>query len=554
MPKTRTSFGQPDSPLKKAIENSTKPEVLKKRGETKHANCLIKNAIYEQLKADMLANEKNGKTYYSIFLEKYLKRAKDDPDSKAAAKIAEIIFHEDILEMLDEEQNKQMARDMDFLRYRAIKRLFKEQRDVVLDVDKRKKLVMCSRRAGKTDDNSTNLIYTCITPNSPCLYVNKTFRNAIDQMWQLCEDQATEIGLEITDGTSKAEGMMVFTNGSSIKFSGNSNDAEADKLRGGKYRLVIIDEAGHQRNMKYLVDEVLSPALMDYEDSIMVLSGTPPRVPHTYVEKCWNESGWEKYHWTMHRNPYIHNVDEEIDRICKEKGLSRESSFIQREYFGKMGAYDREAMVFGKRTTVEHIDAENLDIEPTGVVLGVDFGFSDYNGIVTVAYNKDTRESRVIAQAKFNKATISEIVESIKMQYELAKKVALKYNINLANVSVFCDNNEKSIVAELSRNYGIRAYCAWKYDKATAIEQLAEEMRTGRMVIEEHSFIDDEADQILYKRDDATDAILPVLDEDLGIHPDIIMALLYASRQMFLDFGYSTGGESKDKKEKDNAN
>ena len=56
-------------------------------------------------------------------------------------------------------------------------------------------------------------------------------------------------------------------------------------------------------------------------------------------------------------------------------------------------------------------------------------------------------------------------------------------------------------------------------------------------------------DSILYKRDEATDAILPELDEDLGIHPDAMMALLYASRQYFHDIGLDAGGESKEKKE-----
>ena len=80
-----------------------------------------------------------------------------------------------------------------------------------------------------------------------------------------------------------------------------------------------------------------------------------------------------------------------------------------------------------------------------------------------------------------------------------------------------------------------------------AIEQLAEELRTGRMVIPLHGALDDEMDSILYKRDEGTDAILPELDEDLGIHPDAMFALLYASRQYFHELGLSTGGESKDK-------
>jgi hypothetical protein len=54
-----------------------------------------------------------------------------------------------------------------------------------------------------------------------------------------------------------------------------------------------------------------------------------------------------------------------------------------------------------------------------------------------------------------------------------------------------------------------------------------------------------EFEQTLYKRDDQ-DNITSELDE--GYHPDITMALLYASRQYFYDCGLDAGGESGNKK------
>ena len=53
--------------------------------------------------------------------------------------------------------------------------------------------------------------------------------------------------------------------------------SEADKLQGGKYRLVIIDEAQSQCNMTYLIDTIIRPMLADYADSQLILTGTPPR-------------------------------------------------------------------------------------------------------------------------------------------------------------------------------------------------------------------------------------------------------------------------------------
>ena len=86
--------------------------------------------------------------------------------------------------------------------------------------------------------------------------------------------------------------------------------------------------------------------------------------------------------------------------------------------------------------------------------------------------------------------------------------------------------------------YKLPAYNCYKYDKAYAIEMLAEELRTGRMQIPENGVLDNEMEQILYKRDNDTDAIIPELDEEIGIHADAMMALLYASRKIFFDMNY----------------
>ena len=48
------------------------------------------------------------------------------------------------------------------------------------------------------------------------------------------------------------------------------------------------------------------------------------------------------------------------------------------------------------------------------------------------------------------------------------------------------------------------------------------------------------------------DNILPEIDDDL-FHPDALDALLYASRQYAYDCGEDIGGESSDKKEKEDS-
>ena len=545
MAENSNSFNNNKELQKKATAASVAARKGKKRDPASvaksnagiRANKIIKTEVYAKIRDNLLehATAKSGKPYYVEFIDKYLEIARKDPESDAGRTVAKFFFKEDMLDLLDNQLEKNIARDLDFLRYRAQKRLFKEQRDVVLDTHKRKKVVVCSRRAGKTDEASTNIVYTAITPNSPILYVNLTFSNAITQMFDLVVEQANEIGLAISS-SSKNEGIILFENGSSVTFGGNANNAEADKYRGGKYRLVIIDEAGHQRNMKYLIEEVIQPMLLDYTDSQIILQGTPPRAPHSYVENLWNnDRGFAHYHWTMMDNPFIHDADVAIKDICEKKGLTIESPFIQREYFGIMGAYDTEAMVFKDRHTYDYVP--NTLGNFNKVVIGVDFGFVDDNAVISLAYNTTTHQASVILEDMFNHATVTDIVNTIKKHYENARTLLARNGHPDELVEIFGDSSDKSILYELYSNYNLPAKTAWKYNKQLAIAQLAEELRTGRMAIPKKGVLDTEMDSILYKRDEATDAILPELDENLGIHPNAMFALLYASRQMFYDMG-----------------
>lgn len=513
---------------------------------TQTINRQIKGEIYDSLRTALVKPQgKSKKSWTDSFIEVMLKEAKENPAGPLGQLISRQLLQDDIISSLDEQTEKLLARDQDFLRYRVLKQLFSEQRDVLMDDKIRRKCLCTSRRAGKTNTLARLLVYTCITPNSPCIYIAVKFDNAIKQCFDLCVESAKECELSI-ETSSKNDGSIVFSNGSSIMFRGNSNKAEADKLRGNKFRLACVDEAAFQINMNYLINDILTPCLMDYDDSVLVLASTPAVVPHTFFQKAFDGKEYKNYIWSLVDNPFIPNPEEEIQRIADSKGIPLDSSFILRELRG-LWYFDTEAQVFKGRTT--YIVPSNLaELNFTNICIGVDFGFSDYNAVVSLAYNKNTRQAWVIRENKFNHADISTIVSVIKEHDEAAKAALLEKGME-PEVDVFCDNNEKSIIAELKRNYGVRAYPAWKHDKAMAIEQLAEELRTGRMNIPLHGALDDEMDSILYKRDEGTDAILPELDEDLGVHPDIMMALLYASRQYFHELGIEAGGESKEKKE-----
>ena len=523
------------------ITGKRRKESIEKQKATRKMNVAIKNSIYEELRTQLAGGQK---AYYTEFIEKYLKEAKKAPNSTAGKKIADFIFQQDILDKLDEQHQKEMANDLEFIKYKLFKQFFKEQREVLYEINHAKRIVCCcSRRAGKTDLASGAIDAASMIPNTRIIYINLTYTNALTQIFENTVERSEKAGLTITN-SSKSAGEIEWSNGSSLRICGNSNNAEIDKLRGEKrVSLVIIDEFFHQRNMEYAINEVINPLMVDIPNSTILCLGTPPRIPKTYGERVWKvEKGWKKFHWTASDNPYISNFEEFIDDICKSKGITKDAPFIQREYYGIIGMYDKEASVFKDYKTYS-IDTP-LDFIPEKVAIGIDWGFEDYNSIIALAYNND--KARVIFERKFNRASISEIIKQVNEVYSDSKKFLIENNknANIADVSLYCDSNAKELVYELYSVQKLPAYTCYKYNKMLAISQMAEFCRTSKIVVPTDGILADEFDRTLYKRDDE-DNILPELDDDI-FHPDAAMALLYACRQMWFDTGKPYGGESSE--------
>jgi len=498
---------------------------------SQQVNRQIKQEIYDSLRKALVKpiSSRSKVSWAENFIKEILNNAQKDPTGPLGQLMAKQIMQEDIIASLDSDTEKFLARDRDFLNYRIYKQCYKEQRDVLLDSYSKRILVNTGRRTGKTNLAARWLVSKCVIPNSPTFYIHLKFDNAIRQCFDLCVESAEEIELGI-ERTSKAEGIIVFSNGSSIKFCGNSNKSEADKLRGFKARGIVIDEAAFQINMSYLINDILTPLMADYADSQIMLISTPPRVPHTYYEKCYRDNDWTKYEWYANKNPFIPSFDAFIEELCTKKGLSKDSPFILREGYGQF-VYDTEAQVFKEYKTYEN-KAPDFPID--NIYIGNDYGWAAYNGIVGIASNKQLKKAYVFFEEKFNKATVTDIVESNRRAMEAGRKILMHWDAPINNIKIFGDTSDTTILNEMSTVHHMPAFQAWKYDKDTAIAQLAEVCRNGQLVIPKNGKVADEFDQIVYKRDE-DDNITAELDE--VFHPDIMMALLYASRQMFYDWG-----------------
>ena len=525
------------------------------------ANVVTQNQITREIKGDIFAalrtaltapaSSKSKKSWTEAFIEQMLAEARKEPSGPLGQLVAKQIMQEDILSKLDAETDKALAKDVDFLEYRLMKLLYDKQREVFLDDMIHKKILIGSRRIGKTTLSTRLMVKDCIRPNRHALFIGLKFETAINLAFDETVRVAESVGLVITK-KSKNDGNIEFTNGSKITFKGNYTVRDQDtNFQGDHYSLVVIDEVQSQKNVQHLIDDLLRPAMTDYPDSTMLLTGTPPRIKGTYAEKIWKKfKGWKHYSWTMAENPFIinenHTVESIIEDICREKGITPDTPFIKREYFGSW-EYDLESMVFKDYQKYKEIPATFI---PTDIAIGTDYGFSDYNSIIALAYNRTTSQAYVISERKFNKATVTDIINACKEVFEYCKKFAIERNSNFdfAKLAFYCDTSDQSITYELNTNYKIPAYNCYKYDKKMAIAQLSDWCRTGKIMIPEDGILQDEFERTVYKRDEQ-DNITSEIDDDL-FHPDATDALLYASRQYAYDCGYDSGGQSSDKERK----
>lgn len=484
--------------------------------------------VYDTIRQELLAvQKKTGKPFEEVFIGKFFEDALKNPNGLAANRLSAFLIPK-TLQSLDTVDAEGTRETTDFVLFRIFKLFYDKQREVLLDsMHNRRLMCICSRRAGKTALNAGLACAFAATPNTPIFYYNKTFSNAIQQLYDQVIDIANKVGLKIAKD-SRSTGIIEFANGSELHFAGNNDKGSIDGIRGFKAKLVIIDEVGHQSNLDLLLEAML-PIMADFSDSTLVLTGTPSRYKKHESTRIWEEDkSFKKYHWTLYDNPHMPNPDQLIKDSCSTMGLDINSPFIRREFYGEF-VWDTEALIFKSPSFYSSLD----NFKPTDITIGIDYGTSAYNAIVSLAYNKDTRQARVLFQDKFNHAGADEICKRVSKIYNDSKAL---YPF-IKEVNIYADSSDESITKDMRVRYKLPAFNAYKVDKDYALQRLAAEVNTGRLQIKDKdSPLADEFEKTLYQRD-IDDMIIPVMDDKV-FHADAIMALLYASRKMLHDYDY----------------
>lgn len=502
-----------------AISENVKKEG---KGHVKRITPEIQNEIREKLTTP----DDKGHTFINDFIDNFLKEAKKDPNSRSGMLLASALFSEKLLATLDEEVNKQMNRDISFADYNIRKTLYDKQQEVYDNNQDKVIVVINSRRTGKTELAGRLLAKRILRPDQHCVYINRSFDAAVRQV-----QRPTEVALSAAsvhyEGTING-GRLDFDNGSWLLIIGNNNAADVNKLRGEKIALVIIDECGHQRHLRELIQEVIQPATIDYADSQIIFTGTPPRTKTHFIHELWRNPKVKKYHWTFMDNPFLPNRDKVIEEACNMYGVSPDSNFIRREFFGDMEAYDLEAIY------IKHFEKKEApkDILYSHAYVCVDFGYEDKAAVVGMLADKNTKTLYIVKDWSEAKKGIVEI--SSKVQ-EMVTYLKSNYKLD-REIRVITDTNEKSASQDLYTTYHIPNVClAYKYDKDYALDQLADWWHSGTVVVSENAKATiEDAENMIWQRDEDTDKIIHELDDE-AYHGNAMFAILYGSRQFAYD-------------------
>lgn len=380
------------------------------------------------------------------------------------------------------------------------------------------KLVRASRRAGKSYSDAAYLIYEALlNPNTPLLYIGLTRDSAKEAVWSILVTILDTLDIAYEARPSALR--ITFSNGSFIRLFGADTPNAKDRLRGQKYKLVIIDECGFFQAVDSLIP-ALMPTLADLSGTLAMTSSPGVVLSGFFYEADagTNQDKWSRHVWTMHDNPFFQRpskdpkynsrADEELDVICRTlyNGNRLHPAFV-REYLGQW-VRDNTSLIypFDEHNLIERPYA--LPAERYGI--GIDIGVSSASAIVVMKYSHYSREVQIVECWKDKEVLVDDfarIVQDFIDQYTPDIVVADTGGLGA------------SVTRELQRRYNMPVRAADKRDKAFYQRVVANDLLSGYIkcvsklsVVAEWAKIvkDEDGEEVKGQENHAADAALYV--------------------------------------------
>ena len=371
---------------------------------------------------------------------------------------------------------------------------FQWQTDFIRD-EERMKLLLCTRRAGKSFGLGIDLLETGFRfPECNLLYLALTKQQAVGIMWKdvfHALDDKYNLGITFKETDHSLE----FPNGSRLYMSGvDSDESERKKLFGKKYKKVAADEAGTLSiDIRDLVYGTIQPCLWD-EQGTFLLAGMPgnvkvglffeatesqnPSNPGTfeYLDNVKDAVKWKGYRWTAAENPHMAAkfAFEIAAKRLLNPNIDQVPSF-QNMYLGKW-ATDESLLVYRFNRSKNLFDGTlpPLPDDQWHYVLGVDLGFNDPTAFTVLAWHPLTKVTYVLLAYKRPGWTYTQVADE-------AKKLNNTFHFDTWVI----DGADKQGVEEMRKHHQVPWKAAQKQGKAQTIELMNAEFLAGNIQVNE---------------------------------------------------------------------
>jgi hypothetical protein len=379
----------------------------------------------------------------------------------------------------------------------------------------------CTRRAGKSNGLAIRYYRTLKRhPGALCPYIALTRDSAKNIMWDVLQemDERFKIGAKFTESDLTA----TLPCGGRIKLFGADMKNFIKRLRGIKTPGVGVDEAqDFGAHLIYLIDDVLTPAIGDYVDGWIALTGTPGPIPHGYFYEVTHEGlyGFSQYSWSIHDNPYFPNSRQFVAEIKAKKKWTNESPTYIREYGGDEGiprwVLDLDALVF-KFTERNHYNSLPAHKGEWNYVIGVDFGFDDADAIAVIGWHPHHKDAYLVEEFVQRGQGITDLAGEIQRLMEKYKPMKIVADTGALG---------KKIADELTKRFSLPIDAAEKDRKFEFIELLNDALRMAKFYAKPDSTFADDCKRVKWD----TESVKPKISDTF--HSDICDAVLYAYRE-----------------------
>jgi len=325
--------------------------------------------------------------------------------------------------------------------------------------DKKITVWNCARRFGKSYLLTILAFQYCMkNPGVQVRYAAATQKQVKSIIIPLIDQIIAEFPDEVRP--THANSIWSFPNGAKLMLAA-ADYKDGDALRGVASHLVLVDEAGFVKKLRYLVQDILLPQLLT-TNGRLIMASTPPRsIAHEFVEYVQQAVAQDSYSKkTIFDNPRL--TSRQINDVITECG-GKESDTFKREYMCELIS-DSSARIIPEFREKSHVQKQPIPqyYQP---YVAADFGLKDYTAII-FGYLDFVRQKIVIqGEAVFNYRTTKEMAIEIQRIEEKLWKGHSRQPIRIGD-------NELQILWDLQKDYKITFKPATKWDKEAAIASL----------------------------------------------------------------------------------